>query len=196
MDKEKGFLVKEDKKKNTIESIIFLALCVLVIVFCYLFFNYAVKEVIVSGPSMEKTLVNGDVLYLSVGKKAELGDVVVIKGEKGNEWIIKRVIGLGGDHIEIKDDGYVYRNGEKLVEDYNQYGKTERNSWVARTLGEDEVFFLGDNRRVSADSRSSFGTCTLDQVVGVVPEFSIKIKNVTNFFYYKIKIPILNFFTK
>lgn len=190
----KNFINKEDEKKKTIESVIFIAICALIVVFCYVFFNYSVKEVIVSGPSMERTLYNGDVLYLSVNKKPKINDIVVISGESEDEWIIKRVIGLAGDEIEIKG-GYVYRNGEKLVDDYNQYGYTEAYSWEKRVLTNGEVFYLGDNRAVSKDSRNAyFQTCTEDQVVGVVSNFSLRIKKFSTFVFYKIKMPILNAF--
>ncbi|MBE5756697.1 MAG: signal peptidase I [Clostridiales bacterium] len=189
---------KEEQKHNLIETVVFFVLCIVLIFSCFYFFTYSIKEVVVSGPSMEKTLYNGDVLYLSVNKEVKIGDVVVISGEKTNwvngtakdEWIIKRVIGLGGDTIEIKD-GYVYRNGQKLEEDYKAYGPTAENDWKTKTLKDNEVFYLGDNRRVSADSRSYFNTCTIDQIVGVVSNASIKLKGISTFFYKNVKQPIL-----
>lgn len=73
-----------------------------------------------------------------------------IESEKEGENTIRRVIGLPGDTIEIKDDK-VYRNGQLLTETY-AIGKTE-GEVAPITLGEDEIFVLGDNREESIDSR-------------------------------------------
>jgi signal peptidase I len=89
---------------------------------------------------------------------------------EGGPNIIKRVVGLPGDTIEIRTDG-VYRNGAKLDESrYLQAGMTTRirNLAFAKvTLGEDEYYVLGDNREVSLDSRS-FGPVPLRSVIGKV----------------------------
>lgn len=78
------------------------------------------------------------------------GDVVVFKLEELSMVLVKRLIGLPGDKISIKDNGDVYINGEKLQEDY------VKNPCVGG--GEYEVpagcyFFLGDNRADSNDAR-------------------------------------------
>ena len=145
---------------------------------------------------MEPTLYDGDVLYLTRNVEPKYNDVIVIKGEKSGEWIIKRVIGLAGDEITISEDGYVYRNGEKVEGDYEKYGPTDKNSWQnGRVLKENEIFYLGDNRSVSADSRSSFSTCERWQVVGVVSNLSIQMKSVSSFLFYNVKLPLKNIFS-
>lgn len=73
-----------------------------------------------------------------------------IESEKEGENTIRRVIGLPGDTVEIKD-GKVYRNGEMLTETY-AVGTTE-GEVEPITLGENEIFVLGDNREASVDSR-------------------------------------------
>lgn len=91
------------------------------------------------------------------------GDVVVIKlDNQHNELLIKRVIGLPGDTVEVRDNR-VYVNSQPLNEPYladitaGYYGPT-----VVPPL---QIFVLGDNRNFSNDSRS-FGTVPLKNVVG------------------------------
>ena len=78
---------------------------------------------------------------------------------------IKRVIGLPGDHIEIKD-GKVYLNGEELQESYIQSGVVTDNghgNCTDITVPENCVFAMGDNRAQSSDCRR-FGCIPLDKI--------------------------------
>ncbi len=91
------------------------------------------------------------------------GDVVVIRlPTQGNELLIKRVIGLPGDVIEIHDN-QVFVNGQPLQEPYLA-GSTS-GSYGPTTVPPLNIFVLGDNRNFSNDSRS-FGTVPLKNVVG------------------------------
>ena len=81
---------------------------------------------------------------------------------------IKRVIGLPGDHIVVSDDGYVYRNGEKLEEPYLKDGATNQvGGFLDVTVPDGAIFAMGDNRYASKDSRY-FGCIPLDKVNGYV----------------------------
>ncbi len=89
--------------------------------------------------------------------KPKHGDVIVFEfPEDPTKDFIKRVVGLPGDKIEIKNKD-VYRNGEKLVEPYVQH--TDPNTVMRRdnmaevTVPEDKYFVMGDNRDESYDSR-------------------------------------------
>ena len=85
----------------------------------------------------------------------------------GDTSYIKRVIGLPGDHIEIKDDS-VYVNGEKLDEPYLDYGTKTTSAEGCFTdivVPDGYVYVLGDNRAVSGDSRR-FGCIPIDKIEG------------------------------
>lgn len=137
----------------------------------------------VEGSSMFPTLhgktkenkTNFDKLYVATSnlakKKITYGDIAVLKKDKDSKKsidIVKRVIGLPGDVIELKD-GNVYRNGKLLNEPYLKPGtKTYPDSPIGNTIfhvGKDEVFMLGDNRSNSLDSRS-MGCFSKKQIVG------------------------------
>ena len=109
---------------------------------------------------------------LHISEQPKRGDIIVfhteLKTETGSEkLLIKRIIGLPGDVIDI-EDGLVYLNGELLEEDYIPAGGTMPHD--ARShfeVPEDSLFCLGDNRGVSKDSRySDVGYIKIDEVVG------------------------------
>ena len=101
--------------------------------------------------SMVPTLNVGDYIVGNrMTKEYRRGDVVIFLSEQ-NKLYIKRVIGVGGDHIEIKDHA-VYRNGKKLNEPYiKEEMDTEKT--LVYDVPEDSYFLLGDNRNKSYDSR-------------------------------------------
>ena len=83
--------------------------------------------------------------------------------EIGKESYIKRVIGLPGEHVEIKD-GKVYINGEELQEDYLAEGVETSTEYFADIIvPENCVFAMGDNRRYSTDCRR-FGCIPLEKI--------------------------------
>jgi signal peptidase I len=92
------------------------------------------------------------------------GDVVVLKLPEPvtRDMLIKRVVGLPGETIEIRD-GKVWINGVALTEKY--LAVSTLGSMAARVVPEGTVFVLGDNRGQSNDSRY-FGPVALDQIVG------------------------------
>lgn len=78
--------------------------------------------------------------------------------------LIKRVIGVPGDEIDIKD-GYLYLNGKKLEETYANGETISREFKLPIKIPENKLFVLGDNRMVSKDSRM-FGLVDYKQVEG------------------------------
>ncbi len=177
---QKKEIKKSDKAFIIVSAVIIALLVTYLLLFSFVFFHVAVD-----GSSMMDTLESGDILIANKCKTPKYGDVIIVGDMKANgDWLIKRVVGLGGDTISIKD-GDVYRNGELLEEDYAKgetYAPDCRDEGdifeITYTVEEGEVFFLGDNREDSLDSRF-YGKCTLDDVKGVVSEFSISIKGFT-----------------
>ncbi len=129
--------------------------------------------------SMEPTLENGDrVLVQKVANTYSRGDLVVFERPSGvggpqNDDLIKRVIALSGETIQLVD-GFVYINQQRLHEPYlPAVGITHGNLSLGCAqmtaqgclVGDDEVFVMGDNRTNSTDSRS-FGPIPKNLIVG------------------------------
>lgn len=125
---------------------------------------YALIEV--DGNSMEPTLSDGEILFLRRTKEVSAGDIAGFYHE--GKILLKRVIGMPGDEIEIDGDGNVSVNGQPLEEPYlreKSLEKCQLNFPVK--VPEGTFFVLGDNRAVSVDSRDlSVGYVRKDQVVG------------------------------
>ncbi len=136
-----------------LDSLIFAFIVILLV------FTFAFRIVGVNGPSMQPTLQNGDWLALrSVNTEIKRGDIVVVTQPNAlNEPLIKRVIAVGGDKLDINFvEGTVSVNGDVLEEPYIKEA-THRMFDVAFpvTVPEGSVFVMGDNRNDSLDSRSS-----------------------------------------
>ncbi len=152
-----------DNLYEWVEAIVFALICV-VLIFTFLF-----RTVGVDGGSMETTLMDGDRLILATGfYSLDHGDVVVVNRD-GKEPIIKRVVALAGDSVDIRD-GMLYVNGQPVDEPYlDSFQVTEAKTMTGYplTVPEDHVFVLGDNRIISHDSRfTDIGFVSVDQVVG------------------------------
>jgi len=133
------------------------------------------KPTIVFEHSMEDTLHPEDYVFLAkkafVFGEVKHGDIVVFESDLldergGPKSLIKRVIGLPGDKIEVKDEE-VYRNGVLLSEPYIKDGVTPGSVSVEVPPG--AYFVLGDNRQVSMDSRNAaVGFVTQERIKGKV----------------------------
>jgi signal peptidase I len=135
-----------------------------------------IKPTLVKGYSMYPTI--RPYSYLIINKlpyitgKPDYGDIIVFttniyteEGEGKN--LIKRVIGLEGDTLEIKG-GIVYRNGYPIEEDYI-YGGVTPGEMELITVSENCVFVMGENRSSSLDSRdSAIGEIPLKDIMGRV----------------------------
>ena len=122
----------------------------------------------IEGTSMEPTLVNGDIVLLTKTTKFERGELCGFTWN--NKLLIKRVIGIPGDWIEMDTDGTVYLNGELLDEPYaQQLSVGECDLEFPFQVPQEQYFVLGDMRESSIDSRNTLIGCVeKDQIVGKV----------------------------
>jgi len=114
----------------------------------FLFYNIKVPS-----ESMYPTIKIGDIITVTrVYDKSKLkrGDIIVFYSYELKERLIKRLIGLPGDDIDIKNNGQVFINGNKIEEPYVVY-KEELGKQFK--VPQDKYLFLGDNRANSKDAR-------------------------------------------
>ena len=174
-DEGRTFRIQDPKKptvsRNAISwgVTIVVALLLTMVVKTWIFQAYSIPS-----ESMVPTLLIGDrVLVSKLNRDPGRGDVVVFnrppndpaRGPNDPPVLIKRVIGLPGETITAQD-GSVYVNGQKLVEDY--LPKTAGAQTVIQSaikVPNGQLLVLGDNRSVSFDGRS-FGTISKDLIVG------------------------------
>lgn len=163
MEEPKGIL------KELLGWIVYIAV---IIGLTWLIITFVGQRTRVSGHSMEATLHDGDNLIVDKlsyrfrdPKRFEI--IVFPYRHKESTYYIKRIIGLPGETVQVKD-GYVYIDGEKLDENYGL--EVMEDAGIAAEpieLGEDEYFVLGDNRNHSSDSRDpSVGILHRDELIG------------------------------
>ena len=114
----------------------------------FVFFNVGVPT-----GSMYPTIKPGDKIFtLRMHKQSsiERGDILVFHSKEVGKDLIKRVVGLPGETVEILSDGSVYINGEYLPEEYVKNPSGKQGTFI---VPEDCYLFLGDNRANSIDAR-------------------------------------------
>ncbi|MEA4887999.1 MAG: signal peptidase I [Clostridiaceae bacterium] len=181
-DKNTGSAVGKDKpaRRNDmiLELLDWVKYILIAVLIGLLLVVFVIQRNSVLGDSMLPNLHENDQLLVEKVSKwfhgIQYGDVITISSkdlpahDEGPN-IIKRVIGMPGDTVEIRDDG-VYRNGSKLDEAYLPDGTITqvRNLMYSKvTLSENQYYVMGDNRGVSLDSRI-FGPVPLESVIGKV----------------------------
>ncbi len=134
--------------------------------------TFVIQPFVIPTGSMEPTIAIGNrvlaekLSYTVFGKSPEYKQIVVFDDPQGEHpQLIKRVIAVGGQTVDVKDEA-VWVDGKKLDEPYT-YGKPTQLGTVQMpiTLPEGYVWLMGDNRTNSADSRY-FGPVPVDKVRG------------------------------
>ncbi len=161
MEKKQTSLIKEFFR-SVITSLVF----VLVLT------NFVVKPIKVNGSSMYPTLKDQSLGFANILSYQLFGvdrfDVVIVYVEALDEYLVKRVIALPNEVVEMKDDR-LYVDGVLIdqsflnpdyLKEFNQF----TTSFGPLQIGENEVFLLGDNRPYSSDSRV-FGAFDLEDVI-------------------------------
>ncbi|QBK26134.1 signal peptidase I [Ureibacillus thermophilus] len=161
------------------------------IAFAFIIKQYVFSPIIVNGASMFPTYEDKDVIIVSKISEIERFDHVVFKAPYEDEYYIKRVIGLPGDTIEMKDDVLII-NGKEYEEPYVNR-TSELNLRVTedftleeltgeKTVPEGSLFVLGDNRLKSFDSRH-FGLIPIDDVYGESKIRIFPLQNIKVFYH-------------
>ena len=185
---------KKEKSFGVID-IVFIVLIAVILCFS-LVQRYWLTPVEIYGNSMNQTIYDEDWLLMNKFAKPTYGDVVIIE-INGETNYIKRVIGMEGDTLYMQD-GIVYRKkaGETtfsaLDEPYAYYSGDKKGMNMPEVVVKENcIFFMGDNRCDSRDSRQ-IGTRSLNDVLGVVPDWVIKDRKAITA-YYKTVLKVDNF---
>jgi signal peptidase I len=167
--------VQESTKKEIYSWIKSLAFALIIAFLCR---SFLFSPTIVHGESMEPTFQDQDRLIISKTSEIERFDMIVFDAPDADEQYVKRVIGLPGDSVEVKDD-ILYINGKAMEEPYLE--KNKENTLLDKLTGDftleemtgevkvpkGSLFVMGDNRLYSKDSRF-FGFISEESVTGEV----------------------------
>lgn len=181
---------KNKDKGSVFYTVIIIILSVLIVFRVISYFT--IVEVDVSGSSMVSTVESGDKVLVSRLSKAQRGDIIVLDVEKYEDkhmfgaetkMLIKRLIATEGDEVYCEDSTlYIrYANTEEFVPLHEEYVSSTTPNFPLVTVGEGEIFFLGDNRAVSNDS-TEVGCLLASDIFGVVWLYSIEHPWVTYLF--------------
>lgn len=169
IDREKESVLS--KKDCLVWALEILLVCILAVVLVW-FFGQRVSN---AGDSMKPVLSNGDVVLVNRlvynAAKPGRGDIIAFRpgGNENVHYSVKRIVGLPGETVEIKE-GSIYIDGEEMKEDI--YVSDIDYAGVAGEpiqLGEDEYFVMGDNQAGSDDSRmADIGNVKRNEIYGKV----------------------------
>ena len=140
-----------------------LAAAALVLVLVRLFVAAPVR---VDGDSMAPTLRSGDVAVVRKFGTPHAGQVVVLTDPQDGSPVVKRVVALGGQTVEIRD-AYLYVDGAEVDESFVDHSRIDGVYFGPVTVPAGDVFVLGDSRNGSIDSRI-FGAVPASAVTGRV----------------------------
>lgn len=118
----------------------------------------------VTGTSMTPTLQNNELVVCKKRGSFKKGDVIAFY--YNNKILLKRVIGVSGDIIDIKKDGTVLVNGEEIDEPYvDEKALGECDIKLPYQVPDERIFVMGDHRSTSVDSRTKKVGCVAEEAV-------------------------------
>lgn len=163
------------EKQNTSVIVNWGVQIVIVCVIAFMLVWFFGQRVSNAGDSMKPVLNNGNVVMINRlvynASKPKRGDIIAFKpnGNENTHYSVKRIVGLPGETIQIKD-GNIYINGEVMTK--HIYAEDIKEAGIADeplTLGGDEFFVLGDNHSSSDDSRmADIGNVKRSEIYGRV----------------------------
>lgn len=171
---------KKEHEYSKYRKLINLLLIVLLgVIIANLLIKYVVQGAVIIGTSMWPTYDDSDYVFvdkitwkLDPKYKIDRFDVIVCTSEYNDgELLIKRVIGLPGERVEVAFDGSIWINDEKVEDTWGYYSR--QTNFLAlditRELGDGEYFVCGDNRNGSLDSRYDIiGNIKEENIIGKV----------------------------
>lgn len=169
-------------KERTSDWFSWFKIVIIALIFALLVRKFLFSPIIVEGPSMQPTLYSQDQMIVNkftyYFKQPERFDIIVFHASEQKDFI-KRVIGLPGEHVMIKDD-VLYIDGEPIEQPFLETSSSSHYFYSVNTadynledsegndaiIPEGYLFVLGDNRHNSTDSRHDLGLVSIDEVVG------------------------------
>lgn len=146
---------KAEKSNHLLELLEWARLLFFGFLLAFVLRSFVMEFVRVDGPSMLETLQNNEFVMVTKSDYAfdypERGTIIICQYPNREDFIVKRLIGLPGDTIEIKDK-QLYVNDVLIDEPYIEH--LPEKDLKRTTVPHDHVFVMGDNRTVSHDSRA------------------------------------------
>lgn len=155
--------IKKHKRLSSfIKKTVFIILCIAAV---FVFVTATVSPALkVTGDNMSPTLNDGDVIVLIKTDTFKRGDICAF--EYNDKLLVKRIIGVPGDEVNIDENGTFFINGKELDDTYGTVKSSGTiNIALPYKVAENTYFVVGDNRSKSIDSRY-FGSIASEDIIG------------------------------
>lgn len=162
--------IHRENYKHSFENLLRSSAYVLIIIlaFSVIITSILMPVIEITDSSMNPLLNDNDIVLTFKTNKLKRGDIIAFY--HGNKILVKRVIGVSGDWVNIEQDGLVYVNGEKIEENYvKEFIKGDASDEYPIQVGEKSVFVLSDERDILTDSRNEeIGQIKYADIIGKV----------------------------